>query len=350
MKTPTTLLALLFLTASPLGAQTVVISDTEFAVSDWDFVVARVDGNGGTGVALQQTSGGNPGNHRYVEHTVAVSTGGVASYIGYFHGFLAQPYDPGASGAVGVVEVHVDVQRWTGAGSQALSAAVRQNGVMYLAGYQLTDPSGLWTTQSFTGLTEASFKEVLGSANPDFGPGGAPFEVGYFTANSNCVGCSSYTMGVNYDNFRAELGPAPVAYCTAGTSASGCQATLSATGLPSASAASGFTVNAAGVEGAKPGLFVFGTGGRQALPWGAGSSLQCIAPPRVRGALLPGSGTKGQCDGSFAYDLNARWSAVPKQNPGAGVLVRAQLWYRDPLHPSGTTISSSNAIEFFVSP
>jgi hypothetical protein len=139
-------------------------------------------------------------------------------------------------------------------------------------------------------------------------------------------------------------------YCTSGISASGCQAAISTIGVPSATAASGFDLTAASVEGAKDGLFFFGTSGRQANPWGNGTSYQCVVPPVKRGGLLSGSGNPGACDGSFTQDLNARWTARPGQNPGAGTVVQAQLWYRDPFNTSNQTTSLSNAIEFSVCP
>jgi hypothetical protein len=145
----------------------------------------------------------------------------------------------------------------------------------------------------------------------------------------------------------------PENYCTAGLSASGCQATLSAAGTASATASSGFDVMAANVEGDKDGLFFFGTGGRQANPWGNGTSFQCIVPPVKRAGLLAGTGTPGACEGSFSQDMNARWCPTcprPLHNPGAGALVQAQLWYRDPFNTSNQTTSLSDAIEFFVAP
>jgi hypothetical protein len=140
-------------------------------------------------------------------------------------------------------------------------------------------------------------------------------------------------------------------YCTAGTSASGCQASLCASGQASASAPSGFELVALSVEGAKDGLFFFGTNGRQANSWGNGTSFQCVVPPVVRAGLLGGTGTAGACDGSFSQDLNAFWCpACPKanKNPGAGAVVQAQLWYRDPLSTSNQTTSLSDALEFGV--
>ena len=149
---------------------------------------------------------------------------------------------------------------------------------------------------------------------------------------------------------RYELCSEPISYCTAGVSASGCQATLSGTGTASASAGAGFTVAAANVEGSSNGQFYFGSNGRQALPWGNGSSLRCVTPPTKRAGVLTSSGTGGACDGSFSQDLNALWQAKPHTNPGAGAQVQLQLWYRDPLSTSNQTTSFSDALEFVVCP
>jgi hypothetical protein len=110
---------------------------------------------------------------------------------------------------------------------------------------------------------------------------------------------------------------------------------------------------AASTEGGKGGQFFFGTNGRQANPWGNGTSFQCVVPPVTRAGLLTGTGTSGQCNGSFAQDLNALWCPTcpePGKNPGTGAVVQAQLWYRDPLSTSSKPTSLSNAIEFTVAP
>ena len=140
------------------------------------------------------------------------------------------------------------------------------------------------------------------------------------------------------------------AYCTAGTSASGCTALLAGAGVPSATLATGFTISATGVEGGKDGLFFFGTSGRQANAWGNGTSYQCVVPPVQRAGLRTGSGTGGACDGTFGQDLNAYWAARPAHNPGPGATVQAQLWYRDPLNTSNQTTSLSDALEFTLCP
>jgi hypothetical protein len=150
-----------------------------------------------------------------------------------------------------------------------------------------------------------------------------------------------------------EAQPQWTTYCTAGTSAAGCQALIGASGTPSASASSGFSLSITGIEGAKDALFFYGPSGQQAVPWGNGTSYVCVVPPRWRGGLLSGVGTAGACDGSFSQDLNARWCPTcpkPLHNPGAGAMVWGQLWYRDPASTSNMSSSMSDAIELCVGP
>jgi hypothetical protein len=160
-------------------------------------------------------------------------------------------------------------------------------------------------------------------------------------------------MDINFAGMKIEACPLITTYCTAGTSASGCQASISATGTPSATAASGFDLIASDVEGSKSGLFYFGANGRQANSWGNGSSFQCVAPPVSRATLISGGGTNGACNGSFSEDLNALWCPgcpKPGKNPGVGAVVQGQLWYRDPQNTSSMTTSLSNAVEFTLCP
>jgi ELWxxDGT repeat protein len=138
----------------------------------------------------------------------------------------------------------------------------------------------------------------------------------------------------------------PETYCTPGTTASGCQASIAASGVPSATAPSGFVVGVTGAEGDKDGLFFFGTNGRQASPWGNGTSFQCVVPPVKRSPTQPGGGTSGACDGSFLLDFNALISAQPAKAPAVGSEVQIQCWFRDPLSTSNQTTSLSDALEF----
>jgi hypothetical protein len=181
---------------------------------------------------------------------------------------------------------------------------------------------------------------------------------GNFSAHQNNLMAQFWSQGNNWCCCESS----PVNYCTAGKSTSGCQAMISATGTSSATASNGFLLKAGNVEGSNAGvsgLFYYGVNGRQANPWGNPAmnctSFQCVTPPTLRGALLNGGGSNGNCDGSFVYDLNARWTQKPSHNPGAGATVQAQLWYRDPQNPcqgamAQSTTALSNAIEWNVCP
>ena len=97
-------------------------------------------------------------------------------------------------------------------------------------------------------------------------------------------------------------------------------------------------------------MFQYGKSGRQAVPFGSGTSYECVAPPLQRTGPLTGLGTPGACDGRFEQDLNTAWQARPDTKPGPGTTGQAQFWYLDPLNTSNKTTSSSNAVEFTVCP
>ena len=238
---------------------------------------------------------------------------------------------------------------WGGSGSgeslgleHAVSpaGAVRAYGVSNSATDALTPCTGVltvlssseeWTPTGSTGTLAGTLSNLAGSSASYSPTGGGGYDIQLLDFDRGCY----------------------PTYCTAGTSASGCQATIASSGIPSASTASGFVLSASSVEGQKDGLFFYGTNGRQANAWGTGTSFQCVTPPVKRAGILNGVGTNGACDGAFAQDLNARWCPAcpkPNHNPGAGAAVQAQLWYRDPANTSNQTTSLSDAIEFFVAP
>ena len=180
-----------------------------------------------------------------------------------------------------------------------------------------------------------------------------PFETNDLLPGLSAAQQAAYDMLAGELDALANTPTVGVNYCTAGTSANGCQAALSATGTPSASAPAGFELRAANVEGNKRGIFFLASNGRQANPWGNGSSWQCVVPPVRRTGTLSEVGTNGACDGSFTQDLNAIWCPgcpKPGANPGVGGIVQAQLWYRDPQNTSNQTTSLSDALEFAVLP
>lgn len=143
-----------------------------------------------------------------------------------------------------------------------------------------------------------------------------------------------------------------VNYCTSALSSQGCTPSISASGSPSVSTASGFTIAVQGVDGAKQGLVYYALGGRASTPLAPGSSsFFCVRGPLQRMGVQNSGGATGSCAGSFQQD----WLAYLAANPGAvgapfaaGINVQAQAWYRDP--PAPKSVALSNALEFITVP
>ena len=144
----------------------------------------------------------------------------------------------------------------------------------------------------------------------------------------------------------------PVSYCTAGTTTNGCTPAISASGVPSVAASSGFTIHVAQVEGQRAALFLYGIHGRIASPWGTGgTSFLCVKTPLQRFGAQNSGGTSPQCNGALASDWLAYIAAHPNALGApfsAGDVVNAQAWFRDPPAPKGTNLT--NALEFILEP
>jgi hypothetical protein len=138
---------------------------------------------------------------------------------------------------------------------------------------------------------------------------------------------------------------APVTYCTAQVNSLGCLSAISSSGMPSASAGSGFVIEADNLRNLVPGIFFYGKSGPAALPM-LGGTL-CTVPPIVR---TPGQSSGGtlppalDCTGQLSIDFNA-WIAGGT-DPGltAGKEVFVQAWSRDPAHASGSNLTDALAL------
>ena len=141
-------------------------------------------------------------------------------------------------------------------------------------------------------------------------------------------------------------------YCTSSTTSHGCVPSLAASGSPSASASSGFTLTCDDIEGQRTGLFFYGTSGELALPWASGStSFLCVKPPTQRTAPQNSGGSVSACDGSLALDLLAFFAANPSalgQPLTAGQQFNVQCWFRDP--PAVKTTNLSDGLRFTLCP
>lgn len=146
-------------------------------------------------------------------------------------------------------------------------------------------------------------------------------------------------------NFAAGCAQEYGNYCTAGTSLNGCVPTLSATGSPSAAAASGFVITASGVDGNRNGLLYYGIA-PTSLPFAAG--YLCIAAPRQRmGQAQFTGGNAGACDGSISFDLQifaAGHPAALAMPLTAGTTLFFQASVRDNGSPENRVMSDAIAV------
>jgi hypothetical protein len=136
-------------------------------------------------------------------------------------------------------------------------------------------------------------------------------------------------------------------YCTASaTSIPGCQSSLSATGSPTLSSPTAWTVSSGPVPGGNLGLLLFGSNGKDNTPYGTLGGQLCVAAPTLRTAPKSSGGDQGQCNGSYAFTLADLIAASPIVT--SGTTFNAQVWARDPANQDGFLLS--DGIEFTVCP
>lgn len=141
----------------------------------------------------------------------------------------------------------------------------------------------------------------------------------------------------------------PQVYCTAQVNTLGCVPAIAAQGTASASAASGFTISVSQARNRQNGMLLYGTSGRAALPWHAGTL--CVAPPLRRTPVLNSLGSAAptnDCSGVLARDFNAWAFSANDPELFAGQHVRAQFYSRDPGAPGNLNLS--DALEFYLEP
>jgi hypothetical protein len=172
---------------------------------------------------------------------------------------------------------------------------------------------------------------------------------------SQAIGVSSYTQPDNWYNqglitMKLVFDEPAETYCTAKANSCGSLPSMSASGLPSASATGGFTVAVDNARAQKFGLLIYGTTGRANLPFSGG--ILCMATPIRRTiAVADATGTPGLCDGRLAIDMNAFAAGQLGGNPlpallVSGTVVDCQFWGRD---TPGTALLS-NAAEYTIQP
>jgi hypothetical protein len=146
--------------------------------------------------------------------------------------------------------------------------------------------------------------------------------------------------------------PDPVSYCTAKVNSLGCTPSMGSSGIPSASAGSGFTITAINVINNKAGLVLYGNSGQAAAPFQGG--FRCVNVPLKRTVQVNSGGNPppNDCSGAFSIDMNAfavERSAIPAPFLMVpGTLVDAQWWGRDNGFAAPNNTQLSNGLHFVI--
>jgi hypothetical protein len=167
-------------------------------------------------------------------------------------------------------------------------------------------------------------------------------EVRYFDAAFNPFRCC----------VTGEISAAGKVYCTAKVNACGTLPAIGFSGVPSATAGSGFTVSTTNSKGTKCGLLLYGDSGPAQPPFPFSGGLLCVAPAIKRSiGVCDSGGTPGACDGTLALDMNAFATGALGGNPLPSLLVPGtqvdcQYWGRDT--PGNSLLS--DALEYVIGP
>ena len=241
--------------------------------------------------------------------------------------------------------------RASGPAPTIVRVMVYDNAPYYITWYNATVIEYSVNGGAFTPLTMVSsagqiFRGAL--------PGNLVGTIDYRVKSTDKYGNTGTSVTKSYTSSAGCTGT-PTVYCTAKVNSLGCTPTIGSTGVPSASAGSGFVVAASQVLNNKNGLLFYGTNGQAALPYQAGTL--CVKSPikRTPAGNSGGNPPPNDCSGVFSIDMNLFAVGGLGGTPLAalsvpGTIVNCQWWGRDPgfVAPNNTTLS--DGLEYSVCP
>ena len=189
------------------------IEDDVFEEVDWFVVELRDEtlGDSAGFVGVQQSTGGNPAEHRFVANSWTHDGNGSVSVVGG-HLRVAAEYQPSAQGEVGTLDFSFDV-RTTATTYQTESLLLflpllMQNDAYYTArvGAEAAD---LWASFASGELTAEDFTRYAGDpqapSTPDFSAQGSPLTFGFATSVGPHALAGTYATDGGLDNFTVSV-------------------------------------------------------------------------------------------------------------------------------------------------
>ncbi len=132
----------------------------------------------------------------------------------------------------------------------------------------------------------------------------------------------------------------PTVYCKANPTSQGCTPAIASSGIPSASAGSGFSISCTNMVPQTNGLMFYSLLGPTNLPFLDG--ILCVQPPLIR-TPIQNSGGAAACSGVFSLDFNAFIALGSDPGLVQGAQVWTEFWGRDSAAPSTTSLSDALA-------
>jgi hypothetical protein len=195
-------IALIVLTTPTAARAQIVFSDGTFNDSDW--TATKITNSIATISAQQQTTGGNPGAYRRVDHQ------NFNDLLYVIHLRSGAVVDPGIA-PIATVNCSIDeiaIQNLFGVGV-AVSPGLQQNGKSYFSG-AFVNSAFAWQTFSASGLTAADFGTVSDvTDHPNFSPTGFPIQFGFVTSNNNGAPPFMASRAAGFDNWSFTVNPVP---------------------------------------------------------------------------------------------------------------------------------------------
>jgi hypothetical protein len=246
-------------------------------------------------------------------------------------------------------------QLGTSAGDYAHAAAADVSGGVYVSGVtqgSLGGPNAggedVWLAR-YDAAGSQSWVLQLGTKTSDRAYAAAPGASGGVYVGGSTLGSLGGPHVSGHDLWLARYDGCGVSsiYCNAKTNSAGCVPAVAASGTPSASAGSGFTVDTGNVLDNVFGLYFYSKSGASNAPFQGGTL--CAQPPLVR-TMLQNSGGTPPCGGAFQIDFNAYVASGKDPALVAGQQVWLQTWSRDPGFAPPNNASLSDAVTFTLCP
>ena len=186
-------------------------------------------------------------------------------------------------------------------------------------------------------------------------PGALVGTIDYRVKSTDKYGNTGTSVTKTYTATSGGCTGTPTVYCTPKTTGNGCVPAIGSSGTPSASAGSGFFVNATNMINNKSCLMFYGTTGQGSGAFQGGTL--CVKAPirRTPGTTTGGNPPPNDCSGAPSIDMNLFAVGGLGGTPlaaltVAGTVVNCQWWGRDPGFAAPNNTQLSDGLEYTICP